>query len=131
MPIEFNIDRATRIVTHRWEGEITGKYMLTRLGELTQLESWTFGLSHVIDIRAANFEQITQAELLQALAQMMANTLKDAKGKIIGEIAFLTDRDKISQAYEIKLFKLFSNKTKRNMALFYDEDTLYQWLNKK
>lgn len=131
MSIDFSINRITGVVTHTWEGKITGKHIHARLGELMQLKSWTFGLNHVIDIRTANFEQITQADILQILAQMMANTLKNAKGNIIGRIAFLTDRDKISHGYEIKLFKLFSTKTKRNMALFYDRASLYQWLNKK
>jgi len=128
MPIDFNINRATNIITHKWEGVIIGKYMFKRLEELTQLTSWTFGMSHIIDIREANFEQIAQAELLQILTRMSANTLRNAKGKIIGEIAFLTNKEKINASYEIKLFNLFSTKTKRKMGLFYDIVSLHKWL---
>jgi len=131
MTITFDINKKTNIVTHKWTGSITGNYISGRLKELTQLPSWTFGMSHIIDIKKANFEFMSSNELIQVLSHMESNTLRNSKGEIIGKIVLLTDRNKSSLAHELKLFNLFKSKTNRKINLFYDKNTLCKWLNSK
>ncbi len=129
MLIDFNINRTKGIIFHVWEGYITDNYLYTRMRELTQLRKWTFGLNHIIDIRTVDLTYLTNSGILRALSQMIANTLRNSKGEIIGDIAFLTNKNKESFVHEKALFKLFSEKTKRRSAIFYDEVSLYQWMN--